>query len=490
MNRNSLPEILNELFFSHFAEYPTGVVSIPPSGSERRYWRMVSERFVAMGALNHHVPENEAFFYLADHFAQKGIAVPKVLCVHPLQTAYLVQDLGDNTLYSRVLACRDGGGDAFPPSLLAAYEATIDGLLAMQIRGVEGLVPSKCYPKTTFDHRTIVSDLLYFEHYFLRPSGVLFDSDLLHDDFDTLAKWLLQADATFFMMRDCQSRNVLFKEGKPYFIDFQGGRVGALQYDLVSLIYQANARIPQHHRDHLVQYYIKQATRLLGNRFSATDFSTYFDGFLLCRLLQVLGAYGYRGLFQRKAHFLESIPPAIDNLRYFLEHKKLDIELPVLSQALQQLVQQSPVPQNDIPALVANEPILSVRVTSFSYRRGIPADESGNGGGFVFDCRSLHNPGRYDAYKNLTGKDLSVQHFLETHSDVQGFLVPVFTLVSRTVETYLERGFTHLSVHFGCTGGRHRSVYCAEKMSQYLAKYAGVAVHLQHVEQALQNNNI
>ena len=338
---------------------------------------------------------------------------------------------------------------------------------------------SVCYPREAFDKQSMMWDLNYFKYYFLKLAKIPFDEQALEDDFQTFSDYLLSAPSGYFLYRDFQSRNLMLKDGGVHFIDYQGGRRGALQYDLASLLYDGKADIPQEIRAQLFRYYIEKLKNYIP--VNESEFTSYFNGFVLIRIMQAMGAYGFRGFYEKKEHFLKSIPFAIHNLQNLLPELNLPVEIPELVNVLNLLTQSETL--KDIGQAASN---LSVRITSFSYKKGIPSDPSGNGGGFVFDCRALNNPGRYAEFKTLTGKDLKVQQFIEQNSEMKLFLNPVKALVEQTVKNYLERGFTHLSVNFGCTGGQHRSVYAAEKLAAWLRNNFPVNVVLVHREQQFQ----
>lgn len=337
-----------------------------------------------------------------------------------------------------------------------------------------------CYPLAEFNRRSILWDLNYFKYCFLKTTGLEFQENLLEDDFEHMADALLQIQPQVFMYRDFQSRNVMLREGKPYFIDFQGGRKGPFYYDVASFLWQAKANYPDSLRQELIDEYLDalQPYHTIGKE----QFLATLRHFVLFRTLQVLGAYGFRGYFEKKAHFIQSVPYAIENLRQLLE---TDFpEYPYLCLVLRKLTE---LPQF---ASVHNRRKLTVRVMSFSYKKGIPEDPSGNGGGYVFDCRAVHNPGKYEQYKQLTGRDKPVIDFLEQDGEILRFLEHVDALVDAHVQRFLERGFTNLSICFGCTGGQHRSVYSAEHVAHHLNEKFGVRIQLihreQHIEQTLE----
>ena len=332
-----------------------------------------------------------------------------------------------------------------------------------------------CYPRGSFDRQSIFWDLNYFKYYFLRLAGIPFNEQALEDDFDSLTNFLLSANCDYFLYRDFQSRNIMLKGGQPFFLDYQGGRKGALQYDIASLLYDAKADLPPELRQQLLDLYIDTARRLHRRKSRSVSASL-----LLLRLrphLQALGAYGFRGFYERKAHFLQSVPYALKNLRWLLHNVKLPIALPTLMEAF-----NSMLASEKLQSLASEADNLTVRIFSFSFHRGWPKDESGNGGGFVFDGRSLPNPGREERFKALTGKDAPVIDYLNQQESVHQFLASVLSLVDASVSNYQQRGFKHLMVSFGCTGGQHRSVYLAEQLAKRLRGRNGVEVVVRHRE--------
>jgi hypothetical protein len=366
------------------------------------------------------------------------------------------------------------------------YQKTFAQLAQLQIQGGTGLDYDYCIATKSFDRQAIYSDLLYFKYYFLRALKLTYDKNLLLNDFEMLSYYLMQERNKFFMMRDCQSRNVMVKDDKVYFIDYQGGMQGALQYDVASMLWQAKAALPHEWRDELVNYYFDRANDLLNHQLVRKDFMDNYHSFVLIRMLQTLGAYGFRGLFERKAHFISSIPFALRNLKWFLENKNIPIRLPELEKVLQAMVSEDIIKRfENIKA--TSESKLIVKISSFSYKKGLPEDNSGNGGGFVFDCRGILNPGRYDKYKKLTGRDKEVQDFLIYQTNMPVFLQHVNSMVDISVNDYLERNFESLMISFGCTGGQHRSVFAADSLAKHLQQKYGVKVEVRHLVQDEKN---
>lgn len=464
---------LLELYNNVYKHYPDEAVRIAGAGSNRQYFRLGPNPSV-IGTIGTSIEENEAFIYLCNTFHKKGLSVPKILAVNNDCGCYLQSDLGNTSLFNIISKRSDKA--VWSDEIIQLLDLTIRWLPRFQWLGGEDIDYNKCYPVASMNRRAVLWDLNYFKYCFLKATGLEFREDLLEDDFEKLADILLEEQSDTFMFRDFQSRNVMIKNNQPYFIDFQGGRRGPWQYDLVSFLWQAKAEFPQYLRNKLINSYLDAA-----NEFTHIDthkFHHTLPYFILFRTLQVLGAYGFRGYVERKPHFLQSIPPAIKNLTEILESGFS--ELPYLNRLL---LEMTSLPQF-ITKNNHNEQKLTVKVASFGYNRhGIPSDMAGNGGGFVFDCRALHNPGRYEEYKRLTGLDSEVIEFLEKDGSILQFLKNVYPLVENSVTTYLERGFTNLMVSFGCTGGQHRSVYSAQHLAQHLHElYPQLEIELTHFE--------
>lgn len=470
-------ELLAQLYQSYTGEAPTSIEPLPGAGSNRKYFRLKGKESL-IGVYGTSTEENRAFIYMARHFSQKGLPVPRILAEAPDQSAYLQDDLGDTSLFQLIKQGRESGN--FSDEETNILKRTIRLLPQIQFEGSKDMDFSYCYPLTTFNRRSILWDLNYFKYCFLKATGLEFQENLLEDDFERMADTLLQIEPQVFMYRDFQSRNIMIREEKPYFIDFQGGRKGPFYYDVASFLWQAKANYPDSLRQELLDEYL-DALRPY-HAIDKEQFLTTLRHFVLFRTLQVLGAYGFRGYFEKKAHFIQSVPYAIENLRQLLE---TDFpEYPYLCLMLRKLTE---LPQF---ASIRNRRKLTVRVMSFSYKKGIPEDPSGNGGGYVFDCRAVHNPGKYEQYKQLTGRDKPVIDFLEQDGEILQFLEHVDALADAHVQRFLERGFTNLSICFGCTGGQHRSVYSAEHVAHHLNEKFGVRIRLihreQHIEQILE----
>ncbi|MCB0609897.1 MAG: phosphotransferase [Lewinellaceae bacterium] len=467
---------LTDLFEQWTGQPPTLVLPLAPSGSARIYYRLQGHEQSAIGAYNPDRKENQAFLSFSRHFMSKGLPVPEIYAEDLDKGVYLQEDLGFTTLYSYLLQ----KGDYFPDYLINIYKKVVEKLAHLQIEGGKELDYEACYPRKSFDKQSMLWDFNTFKYYFLKLARIPFDEQALEDDIHRFSDYLLGTDTNFFMFRDFQTRNIMIKSGEPYFIDYQGGRRGALQYDLASLLYQAKANIPEDIKEDLLDHYLNAVQKLV--EVDREQFIQYYHGYALMRFIQVFGTYGFRGLFERKEYFIQSIPFAIRNVKWWLENVELPVEMPELTAVLQRIVQNKRFEPFD--KIRASSSLLNVYISSFSYQRnGIPPDATGNNGGFVFDCRFIHNPGRYEPYKKLTGRDEAVINFLKHHSQMGEFMNDVCRIVDSAVEDYIERSFTSLMVNFGCTGGQHRSVYAADELAKHLKEKYGVRISLQHIEQ-------
>ncbi len=461
-------DVLEELFKRVAGCEPLAVVKLTGDGSNRAYYRMTAEDASFIGAVGTSVEENVAFIALARRFRECGIDAPQVVAVSDDVRCYLLEDLGDATLFAYLKESRENG--CFAGEHLGALCRVMELLPDIQYRVADGFDFSQCYPVAEFDRRSVFWDLNYFKYCFLKSVGIEFDEAALEDEFERLAERLLEEDCDTFLYRDFQSRNVMWHNDKPYFIDFQGGRRGPVYYDVASFVGQARAKYTPDAIDKMLRVYMRSLAKYRS--VEEVDFLCKLRLFTMFRLLQNLGTYGYRGLLERKKAFVESIPAALQRLNELLEG--MADEYPVLLASVKTAM--------GLPRFATHDyGRLTVDVVSFSYKRGIPEDYSGNGGGFVFDCRAIHNPGRYEPYKRLTGMDAPVIEFLETQSNISEFLDNAYSLVDGMVACYLERGFTHVQVCCGCTGGQHRSVYSAEHIARHLADKFGVRVRVNHI---------
>ena len=471
MNDN-ITSLLADLFRQWCGQLPTKCTDLPPSGSNRRYVRLQNQQYSAIGVYNTDQKENEAFISFSQSLLNAGVNVPEIYGQQLNYGIYLQQDLGDETLYSLLTRTRKENNGNFTPELKQLYKKVLSALATIQTQGTNAIDFSKCYPRPAFDRQSMMWDLQYFKYYFLKLSHTPFDEQALENDYNHLIDFLLEEPHDSFLYRDFQSRNIMICDGEPYFIDYQGGRRGALQYDVASLLYDAKADIPQTVREELLSYYMQQA-----NIANTQSFETHYYGYVLIRIMQAMGAYGYRGFFEKKAHFLKSIPFALANMSSIIDNHPLPLPLPELMRVLNNITTSEQL------LSIACTTKLKVTVSSFSYKHGIPSDNTGNGGGFVFDCRALPNPGRYEKYRTLTGRDAEViEFFSNVREEIDNFIVPVKQIIAISVERYMERGFTHLAINFGCTGGQHRSVFCAEQIAHWLSNTYDVEVELKHWE--------
>lgn len=468
-------EILKELYHTFVGRPADEIVELPSSGSNRRYFRLTGiGRQSLIGVSGTSREENEAFIYMAAHFRQKGLPVPEVFCQSENRLFYLQEDLGNTLLFDAIEKGRKSS--VFDETEKRLLHRTIELLPKIQFVGADGMDFSRCYPQPEFNRRSILWDLNYFKYCFLKATGLEFQEDLLEDDFQKMADVLLRSASATFMYRDFQSRNVMVRDDEPWFIDFQGGRKGPVYYDVASFLWQAKAKYPEDLREELLSSYISALRQYIP--VDEGYFRSQLRHFVLFRILQVLGTYGFRGYFEKKPHFIQSVPYAIDNLRQLLREDYA--EYPYLCSVLRHLTQLTQF-SDDI-----QRRRLEVKVISFAYKKGIPDDSTGNGGGFVFDCRAINNPGKYERYNHFTGLDEPVVRFLEDDGEITTFLQHVYTIVDASVKRYLDRGFTNLMVCFGCTGGQHRSVYSAQHLAEHLNRKFGVKVHLVHREQNME----
>jgi aminoglycoside/choline kinase family phosphotransferase len=462
------------LFEDWSGEKVRSLAPLPESGSYRRYFRISGETKNVLGAFNTDLRENDAFLYLAGQLRKTGNRVPEVYASDTERGIYLLRDLGDTTLLDFIQQQKQG--NPFGKKVTDAYRHVIEAMPGLQIRSVKGMDFARCYPRPEFEYQSMHWDLNYFKYCFLKPMKIGFDEQGLEDDFKRLIEFLLEAGRDSFMFRDFQSRNIMMHEDSVYFIDFQGGRKGPLQYDPASLLFEAKTNIPFAARQTLLDYYLEVFHREFP-RFDPDHFMKYFYGFVYIRLMQAMGAYGFRGYIERKPLFLQSVPLAANTLEWLVQNVSLPVSLPSLFKVFDAIIESS-----EIREFHTVYETLTVTINTFSYKSGIPADNTGNGGGFVFDCRALPNPGKYEEFKDLTGKDAPVIKFLEDREEINEFMAHVVSLVDQAVSVYQQRGFTSLMVNFGCTGGQHRSVYAAEKLNASIRNKYPVNIVIRHLE--------
>lgn len=470
-----MSQSLAQLFQQHTGFMPDEITQLSASGSNRRYFRIKGNDQSVIGVQGTSEAENAAFIYMAEHFRLKGLNVPEVYAVSDDKMTYIQEDLGDTLLFDFIAEGRKTG--VFCEEEKQMLRKTMRALADLQVTGAQDFDYRVCYPQPEFNLRSIQWDLNYFKYCFLKATGVEYQEDRMENDFERLAYILLQGRTDTFMYRDFQSRNVMIRNGEPYFIDFQGGRKGPLYYDVASFLWQAKAHFHPDLRHELIEVYLEELEHFIP--LNRDEFYATLRHFVLFRTLQVLGAYGFRGYFEKKPHFLQSIPFAIENLRQLLTEGSEDY--PYLLEVLRNMTELKQFKEVNV-----RKPLV-VRVYSFSYKKGIPQDDSGNGGGFVFDCRAVNNPGKYERYTFFTGMDEPVIKFLEDDGEILPFLDNAYNLVDASVKRYIDRGFRNLMVSFGCTGGQHRSVYAAEKMAKHINDKFGVEVQLIHREQNIEN---
>lgn len=488
-------DVLKKLFERHFHQPAELVQPLQGElgGSGRKIIRLAADDASAVGILYDIRGENVAFLEFSRHFRSHGLPVPEIYGADLNAGAYLEEDLGGTTLFQFLSANRNG--DEIASAVVEVYRKVAEELPRFQIEAGRDLNYKVCYPRASFDRQSIAWDLNYFKYYFLKLADIPFSEQELEVDFGRLTRFLLTAPRDYFLYRDFQSRNVMLRDGQPFFLDYQGGRKGALHYDIASLLFDAKADLPPELRQHLLDCYLDRLAGFV--ELGREEFMRHYYSFVYIRIMQALGAYGFRGFYERKPHFLQSVPFALKNLSWLLENVELPVAIPTLLGAFRSMIgskklqaltpkidEPSPEPSwTQAPAPAALPGKLVMKIFSFSFHRStLPKDESGHGGGFVFDARGLPNPGREERFKNLTGKDAPVIEFLEQQASVRDFLAGATKMVEASVKNYQERGFKSLMVSFGCTGGQHRSVYLAEALARHFRHKAGVEVRLRHLE--------
>lgn len=468
-------DVLRKLFEQRFHSTPTRIQPVQGElgGSGRKIIRLSNQDISAIGVLYGVREENIAFLEFSRHFRKHGLPVPEIYGEDLNQGAYLEEDLGDTTLFEFLSKNRNEADIA--PAVVEVYRRVVAVLPRFQVEAGKDLNYAVSYPCSSFDRQSIAWDLNYFKYYFLRLASIPFNEQALEHDFNRLTDFVLSAPQDFFLYRDFQSRNIMLRDGDPFFVDYQGGRKGALQYDIASLLFDAKADLPPELRQQLLDEYLDRLSSFL--KLDRDEFMRYYYAYVYVRLMQALGAYGFRGFYERRTHFLQSVPFALKNLRWLLHNVTLPVELPMLMKAFQGMLGSE-----KLSNLAGETQNLTVRVFSFSFHQSMPQDNSGNGGGFVFDARSLPNPGREDRFKPLTGKDVPVIDYLNQQESVHQYLAAVLSLVDASVNSYQQRGFKNLMISFGCTGGQHRSVFLAEQLARRLRLRNGVDVVVRHLE--------
>ena len=466
---------IKELFAGFSKAEITSIDKLPQAGSERHYYRMhtADKTFIATYGAN--LKENESFIYFSKHFKKKNLSVPEIFSINADKDIYIQQDFGDVSLLNKLEE------QGFTTAVYDLYKKSLQQLVLLQVKGHEGLDYKKCLTNTSFGKQAIMADLLYFKYYFLDALRQPYDKQKLIDDFEALSNYLSHTEYKYFMFRDFQSRNIMIEpDGSVNFIDYQGGMKGAPQYDVASLLWQAKANLPDDWKQHLLEDYMNAFETAVEEPIDKDVFRSQYNGYVLIRLLQVLGAYGFRGLFERKAHFLTSIPLALQNLKWFFNNQSIGIAVPEFKKVLELCISDEVI-QEFTPVQATDDTPLVITINSFSFiKTGYPTDETKNGGGFVFDMRGILNPGRFDDYKYLSGLDKPVKDFLEQQTKMPEFLNSVYSIIDISVEDYIEREFEHLTINFGCTGGQHRSVYAVEALARHLRNKFKVKINLKH----------
>jgi aminoglycoside/choline kinase family phosphotransferase len=456
------------------------IEKLPQSGSDRIYFRIYAGDETYIATYNINIRENETFFYFSHHFKTAGLPMPTIYAANEDKTVYIQEDLGTESLLDKLEQY------GYTDYTYGLYQQTLRELAKVQILGDRGLDYERCLTAKEFGKQAILSDLLYFKYYFVDTLKVPYDKQAMLDDFETLSSYLNNSDQKYFLFRDFQSRNVIVNDDHVHFIDFQGGMKGALQYDVASLLWQAKANLSEDWKDTLLDGYINEVELLLNEQVDRSLFLSQYNGYVLIRLLQVLGAYGFRGLFERKAHFLTSIPLALRNLKFFIENKQIGLLTPEFDRILKLVVSDEIIERFETVKANENTPLV-VRIYSFSYKKQLPVDETENGGGFLFDMRGILNPGRFTEFKHLTGRDKEVKDFLEQRTKMPDFLNSVFDVIDISIEDFIKRGFANLLVGFGCTGGQHRSVYAADALARHLKNKFAVKTQVTHLVQDAKN---
>jgi RNase adapter protein RapZ len=469
---------IRDLYRSFNNDEVSVIDKLPQSGSERHYYRLHTGRASYIATYGINIKENEAFIYFSQHFAASKLNVPQIYCISEDKSLYIQEDLGDVSLLNRLEA------EGYSESIYKLFKQSLQQLALLQVKGDEGIDYEKCLTNKEFGRQAIMADLLYFKYYFLDALRRPYDKQKLIDDFEALSNYLSHTAYRYFMFRDFQSRNIMVRQDDSiHFIDYQGGMKGAPQYDVASLLWQAKANLPDEWKQYLLEDYMDAFENIIGETVDRAIFRSQYNGYVLIRLLQVLGAYGFRGLFERKAHFLTSIPLALQNLKWFINNQSTGIVLPEFRRVLDICVSEEVI-QEFTPIQATADTPLVVSINSFSFlKTGYPKETTANGGGFVFDCRGILNPGRFDEYKQQTGRDKPVKDFLEQQTRMPEFLNNIYNTVDIAVEDYIKRGFENLTINFGCTGGQHRSVYAADAVVRHLRNKYGVKIVLSHIEQ-------
>jgi len=469
---NFIEAKIANLFEQTYNHKPESITKLQESGSSRIYYRVKSIKNIVITTFNKDTKENNAFLYYSKLFKNLNINVPEIIAADIENNIYMQEDLGNEMLFDRILKYKSE--NEFAEEIVRIYKEIIKQLIELQINTSSKIDYSYAYPRAAFDKQSIMWDLNYFKYQFVKYTDVAFDEQLLEDDFNKFSEYLLKTDTNYFLFRDFQSRNIMLNNDKIYFIDYQGGRKGALQYDLASLLFDAKAEIPLDYKNSLLDYYLNEIQKY--KKIDAEEFKEFYFAYALIRILQAMGAYGYRGLYEKKQIFIDSIVSGLANLRYLISQIKTINEFPELKKVILKLLKSEKLSEH------TKNNKLKVSIQSFSFKRGIPYDATGNGGGHVFDCRFISNPGKIEKFKSLCGKDIEIIEFLDKTDGTQEFIKSIKQITKASIENYTKRHFKNLSISFGCTGGQHRSVYFAEKIAAFIKENFDVNIELIHKE--------
>ncbi|MFM7710274.1 MAG: phosphotransferase [Ferruginibacter sp.] len=455
------------------------IEAIPPAGSHRRYYRIYhTDGSTCIATWNTDKAENDTFHYFTTVLQACQAPVPVIWATNTDHTLYIQDDAGSRCLLDVLL------NEGPTEQVLALYRQAVTQLATLQQCVDQQLDYSRCLAAAAFDQKAILADLLYFKYYFLDPLGISYKKDQLFTELENWSHSDAFKQPTGFMYRDFQGRNIQVNTDKITFIDYQGGMRGPLGYDLASLLWQAKARLSDAWKNTLFETYCEQLNKVSNPPVDPVVLQTSYQQCVLLRMLQTLGAYGFRGLFEKKSHFIQSIPPALKQLSNYLAQHPIPDTYPTLKKVLEAITHEA-FQKTFVPIRANEKTPLIVRVQSFSYlQNGYPESNHANGGGFVFDCRGILNPGRITEYKTQSGQDKSVQVFLEEHTRMPAFIQHIKDSVGITIENYIERGFEYLEISFGCTGGQHRSVYAAETIERHIRETYGVKTELHHLNRA------
>lgn len=451
---------------------PEIITRLPQSGSDRIYFRLTYPEDQVIGAYNPSREENDAFVGFSNHFRSKELRVPEIYVYYPEQNIYFLEDLGDINLFTWLAQRSDE--ERFNEETEALFMTIAADLVRIQTEGVRGLNLSLCYPHRSFDRQSIVWDMNYYKYMFLKLISAPFNETRLERDFEALTRFLLDAGQDYFLFRDFQTANIMIRDGIPWYIDYQGGRLGAPHYDIASLVYDAKAYIPSGLRKKTLDRHLDLFAAATGK--PGESLEKYTGAFVLIRLMQALGAFGFRGLHENKPTFSESIVPAVELMNELLAGDNVKLDLPELKKA------SEAVPlQRKYRILSHYQQMVTINIESFSYVKGKTLNYD-NGGGFVFDCRGLRNPVHVPGLAELTGFDPEVAEFFGNDDEAVAFAGDCSNIIRNSLPMLRRKGVLEINVAFGCIGGQHRSVWCAARVASMLSAMPGVTVSIRHAE--------